>query len=69
MRASAIAALCALALAVAGCGGSAQPKACAAAAPSKPRCSPLQLRDWQELANRIDAPSTVRADCRIRSTG
>lgn len=56
MRAPAIAALCALALAVVGCGGSVQPKARAAAAPSKPRCSPLQLRGWQQLANRIDAP-------------
>ena len=56
MRASAIVALCALALAVAGCGGSVEPKARAAAVPAKARCTALQRSGWQKLANRIGAP-------------
>jgi hypothetical protein len=47
VRALAIAAVCALALAAAGG---------AAGAPAKPRCAAAQLAGWQKLANRIAAP-------------
>jgi hypothetical protein len=58
VRALAIVAVCSLALAASACGETrVEGKARAAApAPAQPRCSKAQLRGWQRLADRIDAP-------------